>query len=70
MMIMFVIINLIFYFGFDSSDESGEKKQFNTKIKTTNQLESDLENNLFSIKSGISKITFVPRVRVKENDHG
>ena len=25
--IMFVIINLIFYFGFDSSDESGENKE-------------------------------------------
>ena len=24
--IMFVIVNLIFYFGFDSSDESGENK--------------------------------------------
>ena len=25
--IMFVIINLIFYFGFDSSDELGENKE-------------------------------------------
>ena len=25
--IMFVLINLIFYFGFDSSDESGENKE-------------------------------------------
>jgi len=52
--IMFVIINLIFYFGFDSSDEFGEKKQFNTKIKTTNQLQNDLEHNLFSINFEIS----------------
>ena len=30
--IMFVIINLIFYFGFDSSDESGENKELDIEL--------------------------------------
>ncbi|MDH3822881.1 MAG: hypothetical protein OES19_03995 [Nitrosopumilus sp.] len=43
--IMFVVINLIFYFGFDSSDESEEsvelddKNQLNIEINTKSEQE-------------------------------
>ncbi len=38
--IMFVIINLIFYFGFDSSDESNETET-SLELGNTNQLSND-----------------------------
>ena len=41
--IMFVIINLIFYFGFDSSDESGENKELDIDIKLNDEIQSDLQ---------------------------
>ena len=41
--IMFVIINLIFYFGFDSSDESGENKELDIDIKLNDATQSDLQ---------------------------
>ena len=44
--IMFVIINLIFYFGFDSSDEVGENKELDTDIKLNDEIQSDLQYDL------------------------
>ena len=41
--IMFVIVNLIFYFGFDSSDESGENKELDIDIKLNDATQSDLQ---------------------------
>jgi hypothetical protein len=41
--IMFVIVNLIFYFGFDSSDESGENKELDIDIKLNDEIQSDLQ---------------------------
>lgn len=38
--IMFVVINLIFYFGFDSSDESNEPET-SLELGDTNQLSND-----------------------------
>ncbi len=37
--IMFVVINLIFYFGFDSSDEPNESKSI--ELDNTNQLTNE-----------------------------
>ena len=37
--IMFVIINLVFYVGFDSSDESSDESNLN------DQIQSDLDNS-------------------------
>ena len=47
--IMFVIINLIFYFGFDSSDESGENKELDIDIMFNDEIQSDLQYNLLQI---------------------
>ena len=44
--IMFVIINLIFYFGFDSSDESGENKELDIDIMFNDEIQSDSQNDL------------------------
>ena len=44
--IMFVIINLIFYFGFDSSDESGETKELNIDIMSNDEIQSDSQYDL------------------------
>ena len=44
--IMFVIINLIFYFGFDSSDELGENKELDTDIKLNDEIQSDSQYDL------------------------
>ena len=42
---MFVVINLVFYFGFDSSDESEKAAEFDDKIESNVEEipESDLE---------------------------
>ena len=45
--IMFVIINLIFYFGFDSSDESGENKELEIDIMFSDEIQSHSQYNLF-----------------------
>jgi hypothetical protein len=44
--IMFVIINLIFYFGFDSSDESGENKELDIDIMFNDEIQSDSQYDL------------------------
>jgi uncharacterized membrane protein YvbJ len=44
--IMFVIINLIFYFGFDSSDESGENKELDISIMFNDEIESNSQYDL------------------------
>ena len=43
--IMFVIINLIFYFGFDSSDESEKSDELDTtnQVNTETDMESEQE---------------------------
>ena len=43
---MFVLINLIFYFGFDSSDESGETKELNIDIMSNDEIQSDSQYDL------------------------
>ena len=50
--IMFVIINLIFYFGFDSSDESGEKKKFGFSIMSNDVIQSDPQYDLLEKVNG------------------
>ena len=45
--IMFVLINLIFYFGFDSSDESGENKELDFGEKLNDEPQSDSLDDLF-----------------------
>ncbi len=44
--IMFVIINLIFYFGFDSSDESGENKDLDIDIMFNDEIQSHSQYDL------------------------
>ena len=45
--VMFVLINLIFYFGFDSSDESGENKELDFGEKLNDEIQSDSLDDLF-----------------------
>ena len=47
--IMFVIINLIFYFGFDSSDESGENKELDIGIMFNDEIQSHSQYDLLQI---------------------
>jgi len=47
--IMFVIINLIFYFGFDSSDESGENKELEIDIMFSDEIQSHSQYDLLQI---------------------
>ena len=44
--IMFVIINLIFYFGFDSSDESGENKELDFGEKLNDEIQNNSLDDL------------------------
>ena len=44
--IMFVLINLIFYFGFDSSDESGENKELGFGEKLNDEIQNDSLDDL------------------------
>ena len=44
--VMCVLINLIFYFGFDSSDESGETKELNIDIMSNDEIQSDSQYDL------------------------
>ena len=41
--IMFVVINLIFYFGFDSSDESENSVELDNTNQLTNEKNAELE---------------------------
>ena len=47
--IMFIIINLIFYFGFDSSDESGENKELDIDIMFSDEIQSHSQYDLLQI---------------------
>ena len=47
--IMFVIINLIFYFGFDSSDESGENKELDIDIMFNDEIQNHSQYDLLQI---------------------
>jgi uncharacterized membrane protein YvbJ len=44
--LMFVIINLVFYFGFDSSDESGQNDELDIDIKFNDEIQSDSQDDL------------------------
>jgi len=44
--LMFVIINLVFYFGFDSSDESGQNEEFDIDMKLNDEIQSDSQDDL------------------------
>ena len=44
--IMFVIINLIFYFGFDSSDESRQNEEVGINLKLDDGIKSDSQDEL------------------------
>jgi len=44
--LMFVIINLVFYFGFDSSDESGQNEELDIGMKLNDEIQSDSQDNL------------------------
>ena len=44
--IMFVLINLIFYFGFDSSDQSGQNKQLDFGEKINDEIQSHSQHDL------------------------
>ena len=43
---MFVIINLVFYFGFDSSDESGQNEELDIGMKLNDEIQSDSQDDL------------------------
>ena len=42
----FVIINLVFYFGFDSSDESGQNEELDIGMKLNDEIQSDSQDDL------------------------
>jgi len=44
--LMFVIINLVFYFGFDSSDESGQNEELDIGMKLNDEIQSDSQDDL------------------------
>jgi len=44
--IMFVVINLIFYFGFDSSDESEDSIEFDDKNQLDIEKNAELEQEI------------------------
>lgn len=46
--IMFVVINLIFYFGFDSSDESEKSVEVNDKNQLNIKQNAELEQEITS----------------------
>ena len=57
--IMFVIINLIFYFGFDSSDESGQNQEFDRDIKLNGKIQSDSQDDLLQrINENLDDLNF------------
>ena len=45
---MFVVINLIFYFGFDSSDESEDSIEFDDKSELDIEKNAELEQEISS----------------------
>jgi len=44
--IMFIAINLIFYFGIDSSDESEKSVDFDDKNQITNEKDGEIEQEI------------------------
>ena len=44
--LMFVIINLVFYFGFDSSDESGQNEELDIDMKLNDEIQSGSQDDL------------------------
>ena len=44
--LMFVIINLVFYFGFDSSDESGQNEELDIGMKLNDEIQSGSQDDL------------------------
>ena len=57
--IMFVIINLIFYFGFDLSDESGQNQEFDRDIKLNGKIQSDSQDDLLQrINENLNYLNF------------
>jgi hypothetical protein len=44
--IMFIVINLIFYFGFDSSDESEDSIEFDDKNQLDIEKNAELEQEI------------------------
>jgi len=44
--LMFVIINLVFYFGFDSSDESGQNVELDFAMMINDEIQSDSQDDL------------------------
>jgi len=44
--LMFVIINLVFYFAFDSSDESGQNEELDIDMKLNDEIQSDSQDDL------------------------
>ena len=44
--LMFVIINLVFYFGLDSSDESGQNEELDIGMKLNDEIQSDSQDDL------------------------
>jgi len=46
--IMFIVINLIFYFAFDSSDESEKSSEFDNTNKIENEENTNLEHEIIN----------------------
>ncbi len=44
--VMFIVINLIFYFGIDSSDESEKSVDFDDKNQITNEKDGEIEQEI------------------------
>lgn len=44
--VMFIVINLIFYFGIDSSDESEKSVDFDDKNQITNEKDGEFEQEI------------------------
>ena len=41
-----VILKLVFYFGFDSSDESGQNEELDIGMKLNDEIQSDSQDDL------------------------
>jgi len=46
--VMFIVINLIFYFGIDSSDESEKSVDFDDKNQITNEKDGEFEQEIIN----------------------
>jgi hypothetical protein len=50
---MFIAINLIFYFGIDSSDESEKSVDFDDKNQITNEKDGEIEQEITNLLNPI-----------------